>query len=826
MRTGLTVAGFTLFELLLVVSVLAILSGAAFMTVANTREASRVSKLESDVATINAAIQVYEVNGGSLPSSATPDAILAKLKTRAASASTIPGLHSSFVDRRLTTEMQSSSEGAGSDKRALWNGTKKRFEVVTSGGAGVKNFLLDDALAATDPGTEGRTPTLQTGNEGWVWNYTDVTPTAGGGPTSPGTDDADPATAPTAPTALQLSQPNFSQQGGGYSLPNFDLSITLSNPNPPGTSQIYYSTGGSTQLYKGQTLTVAPGTTLTAFAATSDPDHWTNSATASNTYTVSPPFALTVSMNNPAATLTYAQAGGAMTSGSTQTPSPVTVSLQGIDVVKSTYVSSGKFQVYYTYGTDSPLTAGTAGPSFSGTFASPSIDVSLARWGSASTLVVNAAARAVDTTMYANSGIQTTSVGITKTTLSAPTVDPASGQKAADLPVSIATASGQVYPTGARIYYTLDGTDPGDNNGEPVSGTLYTTQFNSGTGTNGVVTVTARVYGPAGYAQWFTPSAATINTYSSITLADGALVGSANLNGTFVGSLVYALPSSGTMSNITFNSNAKILSGNLYLPGTPAIRTSSGTTWSTANDSLFADRIQGWEYDSSGNKTVQTTPRVINENGSASPSNYTVTFNKDSLLEGKVIRRHTSPSFPTIDPPPSPDSNASTSLNSHPTEPISASQYANVTLNSSSVGDVRLNAGHFGTLIANNDTAFVLGDPDHPEITQVYSFQSLTLNSGSDLKIVGKVIITVAGSINLNSGSVLGDIDHPEYLQLQFSSGSFTANSGSSMYGQLVAPTSSVSFNSGSVFQGSVTTQTLTINSNSVIFNLPPVIQN
>ncbi|MEO6847871.1 MAG: hypothetical protein ABI443_09890, partial [Chthoniobacterales bacterium] len=176
--------------------------------------------------------------------------------------------------------------------------------------------------------------------------------------------------------------------------------------------------------------------------------------------------------------------------------------------------------------------------------------------------------------------------------------------------------------------------------------------------------------------------------------------------------------------------------------------------------------------------------------------------------------------------PPSPDSSGSTSLNSHPTTAISASQYSSVTLNSSAVGDVSLNAGHYGNLIANNGTSFVLGDPNNPDVTQVYSFQSLTLNSGASLKIVGKVIITISGSINLSNGSILGASAHPDWLQMQFSSGNFTANSGSTMYGQLVDPTGSVTFNAGSVFTGSVTAQSLTINSNGVVFDLPPVIQN
>jgi prepilin-type N-terminal cleavage/methylation domain-containing protein len=825
--------GFTLVEVLLVVAVIGILSGVAIVAVTNTRESTRVSKLQSDVATINAAIQVYTISGGALPVSATPQAILDKLKTSAsaATASTIAGLRGSVIDRRLTAEMQTSDEGAGSQTRALWNGTTKRFVVATSGATGVKNFLLDDALAAVNPGTEARTATVKVGGDGWVWNYTDVAPTASSGAgTAPGTlgDGTNPTL--TAPNTLPLDPPTFLPTGGSVALVNFDpdLPVTLSNPNSPGTSQIYYSMGGSAfALYTGQTLSVAPNASITAYAKTSDPDHWTDSnPPTSQTYRPIP-VTLSISLNVPAASLTYAQAGGAMTSGATQTPAPATVTLNSLAEIPGRYLDSSKFQIYYTLDGTSPLTTGTAGSAFPpGSFVSPSIPVSLANWGSASSLVISAAARAIDTSMFISSPVVTSTIGITPTSLTAPVIDPASGSKAVDYPVSIALATGATYPTGARIYYTIDGTDPGNVSGEPSGGTLYTGSFNAGAGTDGVVVVTARVYGPAGYGQWFTPSAAIANTYNSITLADGALVGSATLNGTFVGSLVYATPSSGTMNSITFNSNASILGGNIYLPGTPTVRRTNGTVWSVANDSLFSSVIQGWEFDSSGAKTVQTTPRVIDETGSATPNNYSVTFNNSALLEGKVVRRHTSPAFPVIAAPPSPDSSGSISLNSPPAGAISASQYSTITLNSSGVGNVSLNAGHFGNLTANNGTAFVLGDPNNPDVTQVYSFQSLTLNSSSDLKVVGKCIVTVAGTINLNSGSVLGDSAHPEWLQLQFSSGSLNANSGSTIYGQLVDPTGSITFNSGSTFSGSVTTNSLTINSDSVVFSLPPVIQN
>jgi len=826
-------AGFTLVEILLVVALIGILSGVAVVSITNTRESTRVSKLGSDVATINAAIQVYTVNGGVLPATATPQQVLDKLKTRAnaASASTIAGLRGSVVDRRLRTEMQTSDEAGSTQPRALWDTSAKRFVVVSGGSAGVKNFLLDDALASSDPGTESRTPSVKTGSgDGWVWNYTDVAPVApAGGGAAPGTFTGTTGAALTAPGTLPLDPPTFSPTGGSQPLVKFDptLAVTLSDDsNNPGTSQIIYSAGGgAASLYVGQAIAVTPGMSVAAYARSSDADHWTDSTPVTQTYNPIP-VNLAVSPSAPATFLTYAQAGGAMTSGATQSPSPATVALNSLAEIPSSYLSSSKFQIYYTYGGANPLTTGTAGPAFSGSYISPSIPVTLANWGSASSLVISAAARAIDTTMFRSSPVVTTTIGITPTALTAPVVDPPSGSKATDLPVSIALASGPAYPVGYRIYYTLDGTDPGNTGGNPTSGTLYTGSFNSGAGTNGVVVVTARVYGPAGYSAWFTPSAAAVNTYNTITLADGALVGSANLNGTFVGSLVYSAPASGNMNSITFNSGAQIIGGNLYLPGTPTIRRTNGTTWSVANDSLFASVIEGWEFDSSGVKTVQTTPRVIDENGSITPNNYTVTFNNSALLEGKVVRRHNAPAFPTIAPPAAPDSSGSTSLNSPPATSLSASQYSSITINSSNVGDVRLDAGHYANLTANNGTAFVLGDPLHPDVTQIYSFQSLNLNSSSDLKIVGKVIITVAGTINLNNGSVLGDPNHPEWLQLQFSSGSMNANSGSMIYGQLVAPTGTVTFNAGSVFQGSVTTQSLTINSSGIVFNLPPVIAN
>ena len=806
------------------IGVIAVLGGVSVAVIGGARESARVSKLKNDVATINAAIQVYEASGGILPGSPTPTEVLDKLKTKAsaASAAKIAGFRGSVVDLRLKAEMLDASQTGSSQERAIWDTTARRFVITTAGAGGVQRFVLDDAEGQRTYTPENRDQSnqLDTTNK-WVWDYTDTDPGTPTGPVTPGTGIAAGNTPPTAPGVQKLAKPTFSPPSGERPLVDFDLPITISGNNPDGVSQIFYNVGGGEVRYTPHTsIPVPPGGTITAIAKTIDPDRWSDSDPNSGAWTPIPVKPV-LTITKPDG-MTYAEAGGAM-SGGTVTAPTASISISNLSEIPEKYREVNRLKINYTLDGSDPLAANTSNAQFG---IVNNIGLGLANWGTGSTLTIKAIAKSSDA-LFTNSELKEETVNITETSLVAPVIDPPSGSKAVDLPVSIALSGGQNYPTGARIYYTIDGSDPGDANGNPIEGTLYTGQFNSGAGNNGTVEVKARVYGPEGYGQWFSASPVATNTYVVITLADGALVGSATLNGTFVGSLVYASPpAGGTMNDITFNSNAKILKGNLYLPGTPKIKRTNGTIWSPATEASFSTVILGWEFNSAGERTVQTVPRVLDENGSITPDNYSVTFNNSATLEGKVIRRHNSPAFPTIPPPPPADSNGSISLNSPPAGPLSASQYSNITINTSAVGDVRLNAGHYSNLTANNGTSFVLGDPLNPEVTQYYSFQSLNLNSTSGLKIVGKVIITVGNDINLNSGSVLGNADHPEWLQLQFSSGSLNANSGSTVYAQLVAPTGSVTFNAGSVFRGSVTAKTLTINSNGVVFSLPPVIQN
>ncbi len=807
----------------MVAAVIGILASIGYVSIVSLGESTRVEKLRSDVAVINSAIQTYRVSGGNSLATTNPQTAVDQLKKSAtsATATTIAGLTGGMVDKRLRAVMQTSAEAARTEERAIFSQADQRFEIAMSGGAGVRQFVLDDALAAVDPGTEDRAPATKLADNGWVWDYTDREPAARpGGPALAGTAAAPAALAPPTPTADPLTAPTFSPGDGSYELTAYPMMVSVNNPNPGGSSKVLYSLNGAPEDLYTNAIEVDPGATLTARAVTVDPDRWIDGGAGAASYAATP-YQLEVSVSPAAPTLTYQQAGGAIPGVSPLAPAPALAAITNLAQINERYRPDPK--IWWRYDGGDPLAGDT--PVEQSSPSPASIDVSVGRWAASSALTIRASAEGSSSeTITFLAGEGNASVAATPTALGAPTIVPGTGIRSADVPVTIEAAAGG--PTGEQIYYTLDGLDPGDNNGSAAGGTLYAGEFLPGAGTAGVLVVTARTYGPPGASQWFTPSSPATATYTSITTPEGALVGSATLNGTFVGSLIYATPASGSMNSITFNSNARILNGNLYLPGTPTVRRTSGTVWSPANDDQFAAVIQGWEFNAAGQKTVQTTPRVIDEDGSIQPTNYSVTFNNNALLEGKVVRRHDSPAFPEVAPPPPPQSSGSTSLNSPPPGPISATQFSNVTINSSGVGDVRLNPGNFNNLTANNGTAFVLGDPNNPDVPQYYSFNNLTLNSNSDLKIVGKVVITVGNSITINSGSVLGNSANPDWLQMQFSSGNFTANSGSTMYGQLVIPTGSVTFNANSVFTGSVTANFLTINSNSVVFNLPPVIEN
>jgi len=165
---------FTLVEILLVIAVLGAIGALSYNSSTGFRAASDASKLQSDVAAVNRAIDLYRASGGVIPPDATADVVLAKLKTRAdsASAATTIGSTGSFLDVRTVAVWQSSPEATSSQLRAFWDASAMAFKTAASGSAGIKEFQINPELASAEVTTEPRPQNLKAATEAkWVWDY-------------------------------------------------------------------------------------------------------------------------------------------------------------------------------------------------------------------------------------------------------------------------------------------------------------------------------------------------------------------------------------------------------------------------------------------------------------------------------------------------------------------------------------------------------------------------------------------------------------------------------------------------------------------------------
>ena len=512
--------GYSLISALVTTAILAIVGSIAVNTFRGATEAVTGKKLETDIAALNSAVRVYEANGGkivleeNIAAKDIPKAIIDQLKTKAAAAqhARVVGLRETMADPRLVAVVQSTEEALTGQARAVWNPQKRRFEISHSGGLGIKKLVLDDSIAAAPAGEASReTAVKYADTSSWVWNYVDRDVPASVAPLDY-TAEVTPPTfgAPQNANTDQLSSPLFSLPGGTYTLTDFPIALSLTNPNPAGSSNLLYSVDGGDWLqYVGTPINTAPLSTVIAFAATLDPDAWSNSEPVSQNYLVTPVEPqLAFSVPNP--TVTYAEIGGTMIGVPPLSPTPGTITLVNTADIPTAYQINSVFTVHWTYDGSDPLSSGTRldGDPFAGGFPGQDVDYLLGRWDSgATTLPISVAAESQNNAIVTDSQVVSTTLSVNPMPLRAPTVsDVVAGGGTQTVTLSLETGFGDM-PAGARIYYTTDGTDPDvDSAGEPVSGTLYQGPFDL----NATVTtpITARVYGPDGFAPWFTASPA------------------------------------------------------------------------------------------------------------------------------------------------------------------------------------------------------------------------------------------------------------------------------------------------------------------------------
>lgn len=261
----------------------------------------------------------------------------------------------------------------------------------------------------------------------------------------------------------------------------------------------------------------------------------------------------------------------------------------------------------------------------------------------------------------------------------------------------------------------------------------------------------------------------------TLTVTITALVRHApTLNGILDGSLQLL-----SGESVTLNSNAAV-SGDLLVPGTPTVRVNGTPVYAGTQDA----------------------------SGAAAPSQYSVTLNSRAVLS-HVVRRVDPIELPTVTAPPAPTGTRDVTINSPGLGAGDFRTLRNLTLNAKA-SLLTVPPGTYGAFMANSGSGFILGVSGATE-PAVYNLQSLGLNHGAQLKLLGPVVLTLANGGTFNAS--VGETGHPEWLEIRVASGGLTLNGGSTeLDGTIVAPSGAVTINSGASVHGRVSASALTLN--------------
>ncbi|MCB1206475.1 MAG: VWA domain-containing protein [Verrucomicrobiae bacterium] len=267
-------SAFSLVEVLIGLSVAAILAILSVATVTRVVSSSKDQKLASDAETLNRAVAAFVASGGDASSLKSADEVLDALRKQSRDARRTPGMAGAFIDPRIQFASESPEEAQKNLPRLYWNSQASRFEVASDRDEpGIVSVTLDGTEEAGGTDADDRSSALLYAKQGdWIWDYADVPL-----PASPGTveiplgtpTDSTPTPpsgtgTPPTPGVVPLDPPGFSIAGGTYPKSSFPLSLSLSDPNPAGRGEVYYSVDyGNWLPYKG-TIQVQAGNVVAA----------------------------------------------------------------------------------------------------------------------------------------------------------------------------------------------------------------------------------------------------------------------------------------------------------------------------------------------------------------------------------------------------------------------------------------------------------------------------------------------------------------------------------------------------------------------------------
>lgn len=283
-------SAFTLVEIIIAVAVIGIMASIAVIYTGSTNSAAKQFKFESDIATINQAINNYVGFGGNVSDLKNPAEVLTKLKRSqiGSETTTATGLTGHFIDPRLRAFPLTAEEAASNMIRAVWDPASASFVATTQGYPAVKFFYYSEEEENLPE--ESRPQFFNYGSQNqWVWDYQDRPPLTKPSPTDIQTNRINEVfPAPTIKPPLDLLPPVFSMIPGSRSISAFPLYLTLSNPNSGGSSFVNYQiSSGSWNVYTGP-ISLNPGDIVTAYSKSTNDQRWLDSPQVGGAYLAIP----------------------------------------------------------------------------------------------------------------------------------------------------------------------------------------------------------------------------------------------------------------------------------------------------------------------------------------------------------------------------------------------------------------------------------------------------------------------------------------------------------------------------------------------------------
>lgn len=283
-----TYKAFTLVETLSSVAIVGLLAAIALTYAGSSRTVGLDTKLNTDVSALNQALASYVGFGGSVSDIDNPIDVLTRLKSQQLQSETSQsaGLTGSYVDLRLRALLMDESEAKSNDLRAIWDPDAAQFVISRSGFPAVKAFYLSSDEEAVQFESRPQFFTYAAEDK-WVWDFQDRPPLTKPVPTTvrTSTPDETPSTGGTASPGRLLS-PVYSVPGVPRSISDFPFLLTLSNPNPGGTSNLVYRINGGTWTTYSGPFAVDPSATVIAYSQTTDTSRWLDSSSASSAFGV------------------------------------------------------------------------------------------------------------------------------------------------------------------------------------------------------------------------------------------------------------------------------------------------------------------------------------------------------------------------------------------------------------------------------------------------------------------------------------------------------------------------------------------------------------